>query len=195
MNGAALSDAGTAAPILGICGSLRPESYTRRALDHTLAAARQAGLETRTSSSGDLQLPLCDGGEPGPEVLRLREIVRRAPALVLATPEYCGTLSAALKNLIEWLGHDCLSGKLVGVIAVAAGNSADGSMNALRQLCIVQGMWVLPASAPVPLAERVFGQPDDPFSRLVLEHLDRIGQTLPEATRRLVHGTRKESVT
>lgn len=195
MNRATASADATASPILGICGSLRPGSYTRQALDRALAAARRSGLDTDMLNPGDLELPICDGSQPGPDISRLRERVERAPALVLATPEYCGTLSAALKNLIEWLGHDCLSGKLVAVIAVAAGNSADGSMNALRQLCVVQSMWLLPAPAPVPLAERVFGQPDDPFSRLVLEHLDRIGQMLPEAIRRLVHGDRQESTT
>ena len=171
--------------ILGLCGSLRSGSYTKQAISIVLQHAAEAGAITTLLDADSIRLPLCDGGEPGPAAAELRQRISAADALVLATPEYCGTLSAALKNAIEWIGHDRLQQKVTGLVAVAAGSSADGSLNALRQLALCQGMWVIPAAAPVPLAERVFEQPRDSFSQLVKEHLRALGLALPEAVRRI----------
>lgn len=181
--------------ILGLCGSVRAGSYSLKALDVALSAAQQAGADCQAWSQQQMQLPLCDGTSHNEAVLALREAVQQSDALILATPEYCGSLSAVMKNAIEWIGYDLLVQKPVGLIAVAAGSSADGSLNAMRQLALVQGMWVLPATAPVPLAERVFGSfehseqnieaVEDEFSQIVLQHLQALGQALPEAVRRL----------
>ena len=172
--------------ILGLGGRLRPGSYTQLALEYALQQAQAPGVNTQMWSQQQLRLPLCDGGETSNEVAALQAAVEHADALVLATPEYCGTVSACMKNLIEWIGYERLVQKPVGLIAVAAGSSADGSLNALRQLALVQGMWIIPAAAPVPLAERVFTQQDsDEFSQLVLHHLKSLGNAIPEAIRRL----------
>lgn len=179
--------------VLGICGSLRVGSYSMLAMQHVLAAAQRSGLNTDSINTDDLRLPLCDASDPSEHVLSLRERVANAAALVLVTPEYCGTLSAVIKNLIEWLGHGGLHGHIAAVVSVAAGNSADGSLHALRHLCLQQGMWVVPITAAVPFAERVFDQRDDPFSAMVLSHLDELGATLSEATQRLVRGDAKET--
>lgn len=174
--------------ILALCGSLRADSYTWRAAREVLNAAQAEGASTELVAGNALQLPWCDGrGEPDfpASVRALRHKVATAGALVLATPEYCGTFSAVLKNAIEWIGPELLAGKVIGVVAVAAGPSADGALVALRELCLREGAWVIPARAAVPLAERVFGEPDEPFSQCVLEHLRALGTALPEAVARI----------
>lgn len=171
--------------VVGLCGSLRPGSYTQRALDVALQAASTAGADSSAIAIEALRLPLCDGGEPPPPVTLLQQQIAKADALILATPEYCGTLSAVIKNALEWIGYDLLQQKICGLVAVAAGASADGSLNALRQIALSQGMWVLPANAPVPLAQRVFDQAQDDFSQLVQHHLVALGSALPEAVRRI----------
>lgn len=178
--------------VLGLCASLRPDSYTRRATEVVLASARASGAETELLDSSALMLPLCDGRllELAPQAARsLRERVEASDALVLATPEYCGTFSAVLKNAIEWIGQDALAGKIVGVVTVAAGPSADGSLVALRELCLREGAWVIPARATVPLAEQVLASPDDAFSQCVMSHLRALGTALPEAVRRIDRNT------
>lgn len=174
--------------ILALCGSLREHSYTLRATQVVLDAAREQGASTELAPACAMQLPLCDGRAETdfpPPVLALRQRVASASALVLATPEYCGTLSAALKNAIEWIGPDLLAGKVIGVVSVAAGPSADGSLVALRELCLREGAWVIPARAAIPLAERVFGDPDDAFSQCVMAHVRALGAALPEAVARI----------
>jgi len=56
---------------------------------------------------------------------RLRAEVQSADALLLVTPEYNGTMSAALKNAIDWIsrpfGAGVISGKPVAVIGTSHG--------------------------------------------------------------------------
>lgn len=178
--------------LLALCGSLRPDSYTRRAAMIVLNAASANGANAELLPPDALQLPLCDGRDESnfpQSVIDLRAQVAAASGLVLATPEYCGTWSAVLKNAIEWIGPELLAGKVIGVISVSAGPSADGSLVALRELCMREGAWVIPARAAVPMAARVFEHPEDAFSQCVMAHLNALGVALPEAIRRIAGET------
>lgn len=174
--------------ILGVCGSLRPGSFTLKALERVLEAAQGPDVETGIVHGEALQLPWCDGRPPdeaAPEVLSLLSRVRAADVLVLATPDYCGTFSAVLKNVLDWLAPDGLGGKVVGLVSVAGGPSADGSLTALREVCLRQAAWVIPIPAAVPLSNEVFGKPEAPFSRMMLDQLGELGRGIPQAARLL----------
>lgn len=179
--------AGAPVQVLGICGSLRAESYTRQALAVALAAAQRAGAEVGTLSSAELMLPLCNGADPQtePDVMHLRARVQSAEALLIGSPEYCGTTSAVLKNAFEWLSPHGLVGKVVGVLAVAEGASAQGALGALQQICWLQGAWVLPLVVTVPFAYTTFSQRERPFAQQIMRQLDLLGTHLIEATPRL----------
>lgn len=173
--------------VLGICGSLRAESYTRQALAMALAAAQHRGAEVVTLHNAELTLPLCNGTDPKtvPDVVHLRTRVQSADALLIGSPEYCGTLSAVLKNAFEWLSPNILIGKVVGVLAVAEGASAQGALGALQQICWLQGAWVLPLVVTVPFAHTTFSQPERPFAQQTMRQLDLLGTNLIETTQRL----------
>jgi chromate reductase, NAD(P)H dehydrogenase (quinone) len=47
-----------------------------------------------------------DHDAPPPAVVRLRDAVHRADAILFSTPEYAGAMPGALKNLLEWLIGD-----------------------------------------------------------------------------------------
>jgi NAD(P)H-dependent FMN reductase len=48
-----------------------------------------------------------DQHAPPPAVVRLRDAVHRADAILFSTPEYAGAMPGALKNLLEWsIGDD-----------------------------------------------------------------------------------------
>lgn len=174
--------------ILGICGSLRPGSLTLRALEAVLAAASGPGVAVRALHGEALRLPLCDGRPPEeapPEVGAFLRTVAECRVLVLATPDYCGSFSGVLKNALDWLAPAGLAGKVIGLVSVAGGSSAEGSLLALREICLRQAAWVVPLPGAVPLSNEVFGKPEAPFAQAMAEQLRTLGEALPVAARLL----------
>src|SRR5207253_10567744 len=90
--------------VRGVAGSLRHDSRNRRLLG---ALEEWAGDDLRlTVYDGLEQIPLFneDAEEPTPPGVRqLREAVRGADGLLIATPEYNKSMRGALKNAIDWL--------------------------------------------------------------------------------------------
>jgi FMN reductase len=77
-------NAGNPIQIVGICGSLRPGSYTRMALQVALRGARETGAAATLIDLRDYQLAFCDGKEDEKgypkDVFRLREDVNALTA-------------------------------------------------------------------------------------------------------------------
>ena len=111
--------------LLGISGSLRKEATNRKLVRE---AARLFGGDY---TEADLALPLYDGdlerddGIPG-KVIDLVDQIAAADAVVIASPEYNGSLSGVLKNALDWVsrtdGNPWLN-KPVAVMSAAAGRS------------------------------------------------------------------------
>lgn len=172
----------TAIHILGILGSLRERSRTELALNRCLAAARQ---EEATTSLFDLRqrpLPFCDGRDDPASypaaVSELRARVKSADALLFASPEYNGSYSAAMKNVLDFLGPDHLRGKIAGVIGVAADHSASNTVYHLSTILLRCGCWVVPIHAQIPASEIIFEQADSPSAQKMLSLLDALGRDL-----------------
>ena len=123
--------------ILGIAGSLREGSYNRA----LLRAAREllpAGVELVEHDVRDL--PFYDGdveaaGDPEP-VIRLKEAIRDADAVLIATPEYNRGVPAVLKNAVDWASRPPLGSPLTGkpVAIMGATTGRGGTARAQEQL-------------------------------------------------------------
>ena len=96
----------TTLDIVGLCGSLRKASLNRSAL-------RLAGELMPASMKLDIadwrDVPVFDGdvlaqGLP-PAVAALKERIRRADGVFIATPEYNFSVPGGLKNVIDWLSR------------------------------------------------------------------------------------------
>jgi chromate reductase len=93
--------------ILALGGSLRRASFNR-ALLHEAAALAPTGTELDLSHIavvGSLPLfnqDLVDRDGPPVEVARLKDALRAADGLVIATPEYNWGIPGFLKNAIDW---------------------------------------------------------------------------------------------
>src|ERR1044072_7960380 len=144
--------------VVGLCGSLRPGSYTYSAVQIALQAAREAGAHTRLIDLRDYQLGLCDGiTEASADVLKLRREVSEAQCIILGTPEYHGSCSGILKNAIDHLEGKDLSGKIIGLIGVSGGSLGGiEAMNGLRVIGRSLHAWVIPQQAAIPEAWKVF---------------------------------------
>lgn len=169
--------------VVSLCGSLRPESSTQRALDVALAAAESAGAKVEALSLRDFDLPFCDGRSEedtyGGDVARFRDIVAAADAILLGSPEYHGSLSGVLKNAIDLLGTAHMRGKMIGVLATARGDAgAMNTLNHLRHISRWVDAWVLPAQVSIPQAATAWAA-DGTIAREGLEEqLQRLGTEL-----------------
>jgi FMN reductase len=147
--------------VVGVCGSLRPGSYTLRVVQAALAGAEELGARIQLIDLRDYDLVFCDGNtneETYPEdVLRLRREVAAAHGIILGTPEYHGGCSGVIKNALDLMGFEQFEGKMVGLVGVAGGQQgAVNACNSLRSVCRNLHAWVVPQQASVPHAWKAF---------------------------------------
>jgi len=90
--------------LLGICGSLRANS-SNRALLEVAATLVPAGVTLSICEMiGTLPLFRPDQPEPAPTaVLRFREALAAADAVITASPEYAHGITGGLKNALDWV--------------------------------------------------------------------------------------------
>ena len=148
--------------VLGLAGSLRTGSHNARLL--ALAAARLppgVGFERWTGLG---EVPAYDeDAEPAPPlvVVRLREAVRTADAVLVATPEYNGSVPGALKNALDWVSRPYATNPLRGTPAVVIGAStglfgAAWARADLERVLRTIGARVLDVGVGVPQAATAF---------------------------------------
>jgi chromate reductase len=112
---------------LGISGSLRTDSLNRKALQVSKRFAAELGAQVDEIDLKELALPIYDedvqtAGFPEP-VRKLKQAVESTDLLLIATPEYNYSISAALKNAIEWLsrGKNSLDNKVAAIFGASGG--------------------------------------------------------------------------
>lgn len=92
--------------ILGLCGSLRSASINRMAL-RLAGESMPAGMQLDIADIRDI--PFFDGdvmaGGFPPAVAALRERIRRADGVVIASPEYNFSTPGVLKNTLDWVSR------------------------------------------------------------------------------------------
>ena len=174
--------------VLGLGGSLRRESYSHLALKHAIGLVRELGCEADIFDLREKPLPFCDGNkaEPWPDypaVGELRRAVRESHALILATPEYHGSLSGVLKNALDLLDFEHLEGKVAGAISVLGGQYNSNALNDLRTILRWCHAWVIPEQIALGRVRTLFVE-----GRLRDEELLKRFETF---ARSLVHSTRR----
>ncbi len=119
--------------ILMINGSPRKEGRTGK-----LATIISKKYNVKTIDLSELVLPIYNGQEEQNEIAtiqKLRSQLENADAMIIATPEYHGGMSGALKNAFDFLGSKHFKDKPVAILAVAGGGK--GGINALNNMRIV----------------------------------------------------------
>ncbi len=106
--------------VFGISGSMRDGSYGARALGLALESARIHGGETRILDLRISELPMYRPDEPldSPILREATTMVQWADSFLLASPDYHGSMSGALKNFLDhhW---DEFAGKLFGFLCAS----------------------------------------------------------------------------
>ena len=133
----------------GICGSLRAGSYNLMLLR---AAAEMMPSDVTYEEIPIRDLPLynpdLDAGDAPPAAEEFRQRVRAADGLLLAVPEYNYSMTAALKNALDWasrpIGSSGLSDKPAAIMGASLG--AFGTVRAqlhLRHVAIYANLHLL----------------------------------------------------
>ena len=148
--------------ILGIPGSVRPQSYSRA----SLLAARQLAPPGVALEIFDLQgipaLSTSRSLEPAPRVAELKRRIRAADAIVFAAPEYLYSVLTVLDNAIESAAqplHDnAWAGKHVAVIgaSVASHGAARAQHNLRRGLVALNMQPIDQSTVMISSARRSF---------------------------------------
>lgn len=156
--------------VVGVCGSLRPGSYTRLALKAALRGAAELGARTEVIELGEYELVFCSGEKDEPDypegVHRLRRTLASSQGIILGTPVYHGSFSGVLKNALDLMGFPEFEGKMVGLVGVSGGRTgAVHALDGLRVIGRVLHAWVIPEQVSIPEAWKAFdatGNPKDP---------------------------------
>lgn len=174
--------------IVGIGGSLRPDSYTQQALSLAAQRVEALGASVEILDLRSMQLPFSNGGDgypDYPDVERLQKTVQEADGLILATPEYHGGVSGVLKNALDLMSFEQLSNKVTGLVSVLGGQSNSNALNDLRLIMRWVHAWVIPEQIAIGQAWKAF----DPDGKLLDEKLsqrfDQFAQSLVDNTRKL----------
>lgn len=196
--------------ILAFAGSLRAESYNKRLAKIAAEAARQAGAEVTLVDLADFALPIFNQDDETAHGLpenarRLKTLFRSHHGLLIASPEYNSSITAALKNTIDWVSRVesddepplvAFSGKTCALVS-----ASPGGLGGIRALVHVRsilgniGVFVLPGQLSIPAAHEAFAEtaPDalpalkDPRKQ---EQVASLARALVETTRKLEPPTR-----
>lgn len=145
--------------VLGISGSLRRDSYNS-ALLRAAAERLPAGVEL-VEYERLAEIPPYDADAEAAAVpavvAELRDAVRAADAVLVATPEYNHSLPGQLKNALDWIsrpaGKSALNGKPAAAIGASTGMfGAVWAQAEARKVLGALGGRVVEAELPVPRA-------------------------------------------
>lgn len=174
--------------IVAIGGSLRQNSYTHQALNLAAQRVQAVGGEVEILDLRLLKLPFCDGGDDYPDypdVKKLQDTVSNADGLILATPEYHGSVSGVIKNALDLMSFDELSDKVVGLISVLGGQPNSNALNDLRLIMRWVHAWVIPEQIAIGQVWQVFSPEGKLLDEKLSQRFDQFATSLVENTRKL----------
>jgi chromate reductase len=145
--------------ILGISGSLRRDSYNTRLLT-AAAELLPDGVELVHWDGLAAVPPFDEDAESGPApaaVADLRAAIRAADGVLIATPEYNGSVPGQLKNALDWVSRPFATNPLRSLPAAVVGASTGGfgavwAQADLRRILTRIGARVVDAELAVGLA-------------------------------------------
>ena len=179
----AIDDPGHKPRILLLYGSLRPESYSRKAAVEAARILEFLGCETRMFDPTGLPLP--DSVEPDhPKVAELRALAVWSEGMVWSSPERHGAMTGIIKTQIDWLplslagGIRPTQGKTLAVMQVSGGSQSFNAVNQMRILGRWMRMVTIPNQSSIPKAWLEFDSdgrlPKGPFHARIVDVMEEL---------------------
>jgi len=120
-----------------ICGSNRKESSSTQLAYYIKRILREKEHEGTVIDLYRQPLPFYAPDENenhDPNLVHMKETVMEADGIVLATPEYHGSISGVLKNALDHLSSEHFSGKIVLSVSSAGGAVGVSSLQQLHTI-------------------------------------------------------------
>jgi chromate reductase len=185
--------------ILAFAGSTRRDSFNKKLIRVAAEAARQAGGEVTLIDLADYRLPLYDGdleaesGQPE-NSQRLYDLFKSHQALLLSCPEYNSSITAVLKNVIDWVSRPrpgepelvAFTGKVAALMSASPGGF--GGMRGLVHVRAILGnigTLVIPSQVAVPKANEAFNADGSLRDEKLAQRIANVAKELVVTTRRL----------
>jgi len=186
--------------ILAFAGSLRNDSYSKRVVQTAIRGAEKAGADVTFVDLRDYPMPIYDPDDHEKEgfdenALRFQKLLTEHDGLLIASPEYNGSLPAALKNAIDWAsrqsdrykGSDVFQGKLAAIITASPGSFGGiRSLAHLRGVLMGVGVNVLSSEIAVSFVGNKFdGDGEKMTDEKMKELLEQLGVSLVDMLKKL----------
>ena len=190
--------------ILAFAGSARVDSFHKKMVKIAAKGAAEAGAETTVIDLRDFPMPIYDqdlqeaSGFPR-TALQFKHLLKEHQGFLIASPEYNSSVTALLKNAIDWasraepdeppMGLTCFRGKVAAIMSTSPGGL--GGIRGLVHLRAILGnigTVVLPDQKTIPNAYDAFdesGQLNDAKQQASVEAL---GAKLTEVVAKLYCG-------
>lgn len=136
--------------VLALAGSARKDSFNKKLVQVALTGAKAKGAQVTFVDLADYPLPIFDedleARDGLPENARkLKDLFKSHHGLLISSPEYNSSVSALLKNTIDWLSRptgdarplEAFGGKVAGLMAASPGNL--GGLRGLVHLRAILG--------------------------------------------------------
>jgi len=156
--------------ILAFAGSLRSASFNKKLVQVAAAGARAAGADVTYVDLRDLPMPIYDEDLETQDGLptnarKFKDLLLAHQGLLIAAPEYNSSITAVLKNAIDWASRPapgeaplgCFDKKVCALMA-----ASPGALGGLRGLVTVRSILgnikvlVLPDQVAVLKAHEAF---------------------------------------
>lgn len=158
--------------VLVFAGSTRNNSVNRKLAKVAARQLETAGVSTTLVELRDYPMPLYDGdleteGGFPEEVTAFQELMRAHDALLIASPEFNGSFSALLKNLIDWVSRPVAGegptalfrGKTAAILSASPGRGGGKrGLRHLRELLEMIGVTVIANQLAVGDASNAFDE-------------------------------------
>ncbi|MBK8305186.1 MAG: NAD(P)H-dependent oxidoreductase [Pyrinomonadaceae bacterium] len=156
--------------IIAIAGSYRENSYNKRVLNIAVEGAREAGAEVTLIDLRDFPMPILnmddvDANGFDDNAARFQDILNEHNGILIASPEYNGSIPGGLKNAIDWASrqsdkyktNEVFRGKVAAMITASPGSFGGiRCLNHLRGVFSILGVNVLPSEIAVGFVGQKF---------------------------------------
>lgn len=187
--------------ILAFSGSLRAQSYNKKILDVAARGVEAAGGTVTLVDLADYPMPIYnvdDHEENGfdAHAFRLQELVVAHDGFLIASPSYNGSLTAALKNMIDWMSRpneqhakaDIFRGKGAAILTASPGSFGGVRMLAhLRDVLTSVGVYVHPTGIAVTFVDKKLDDAGQLQDAQMEDTLLGVGRSLVEMIAQLNH--------